>query len=705
MTDNNPIKPIDFTPHEVKESLFSFRLNWWHGAVIGVVLLAAPALFFVLTARSVYVEADPITAAIEIDGGFSIRLGQRYLIRTGTYQITLSNEGYHDTITELQVSEQQAQTHPFILRKLPGVINITTNATTTELSGARVQIDGIDIGPTPLQAALIEPGTRQMRVSLERYLDHGSEIVIEGRSVEQSFTVNLQPAWAIVSLSTEPPGAEVLVDGEQVTGTTPLNLELLQGERNIMLKLSDHKAWQYSLDIIAGEDITLDLIQLEPADGLLFIRSTPGDAGVIIRRNISNGCSQPAPNNTTDDGEFQGLTPLEVALPPDQNHELRFFKNGYQSKCTTVRITSGQERELNMNLHPILASVTIAANPPDANLFINGEPHGTASQVIELMAATQQIEIRKEGYVPYTTEFTPRPGLEQAIRVTLKSEEQARLEQIKPLITTAAGQELKLFYPGAFTMGASRRESGRRPNEIMRDIKLERAFYFGLREISNAEYRLFDAAHNSGTISGSTLNNESQPVVRISWHQAARYCNWLSAQESLEPFYVISGTEVTGTNPDSTGYRLPTEAEWAWVARTDDSGNSLKYPWGNLLPPPENAGNFADVTAQRFLANILLDYNDHYFATAPVASFTPNHHGVYDMAGNIAEWINDFYGTAGNPGNTEVDPLGPDTGQFHIIRGSSWSHGTVTELRLSFRDYGTDPREDLGFRIARYLEN
>ena len=73
------------------------------------------------------------------------------------------------------------------------------------------------------------------------------------------------------------------------------------------------------------------------------------------------------------------------------------------------------------------------------------------------------------------------------------------------------------------------------------------------------------------------------------------------------------------------------------------------------------------------------------------------------MAGNVAEWVHDYYGAAGSVG-IETDPLGPELGQFHTIRGSSWSHGAVTEMRLSFRDFGEEPRDDVGFRIARYLE-
>jgi len=676
----DPIIPIDFTPHEEKGPLVTFKPRLIHFVIGLFLIVSGVAGWFVLTARSVFVEVTPITAEIEISGGLHVRLGQRYLIRTGSYDIRLSNEGYHDTVTQLLVNTDQSQTIPYEMRRLPGKVSIAT----MDLSGARVQIDGVDVGITPLIDIPVEPGEHQMTISLDRYLDYGETIDIEGREVEQRYQASLEPAWAVVSLSTTPPGADVLLDGE-VIATTPVNAEILQGRRDLTLKLAGHKAWQEDFDVIAGEDFTVPLVELEPADGLVFIRSNPSAASVTIG------------------GEFKGLTPLEVALPPGQTHELSFFKSGYHSSRTSIRTEPNQERELNVSLDPELASVSVIAQPEDAELYVNGEFRGLANQTLELMAASQQIEIRKNGFVPYTTEFTSRPGLDQAIRVTLKSLEQARLEQIKPVIATVAGQELKLFYPGAFTMGASRREAGRRPNENLRDIQLERPFYIGFKEVTNAEFRQFSADHSSGTVSGVTLNNELQPVVQISWAQAAAYCNWLSEQEGLPLFYEIDGEDIIGFNPEATGYRLPTEAEWAWVARTDGSGNTLKYPWGDQLPPPENAGNFADITAQNYLGEIMFNYNDNYFATAPVASFIPNHYAIYDMAGNGSEWVHDYYGAVGAVG-VEVDPLGPELGQFHTIRGSSWAHGAVTEMRLSFRDFGEEPRDDVGFRVARYLE-
>tara|TARA_B100001245_G_scaffold155550_1_gene116661 strand:- start:1685 stop:3766 length:2082 start_codon:yes stop_codon:yes gene_type:complete len=679
----DPIIPIDFIPNNEKGPRVTYKFKWVHLLIGAFAIISVTAGWFVLTAKSVFVEIDPITAQIEIEGGFKVRLGQRYLIRSGSYELTLLNDGYHDSVTQLLVSAEQSQTHPFVMRKLPGIISIASDIT----DGARVQIDGVDIGLTPLNGVLVESGDHQMTISKERYLDYRETISVEGRSVVQRYQASLEPAWATVSLSTVPAGADVLVDGE-IFGTTPVNAEILQGRRDLTLKLSGHKAWQDDFDVIAGEDFTIPPVQLEPADGLVFIRSNPSAASLTIG------------------GDFKGLTPLEVALAPGQNHELTFFKNGYHSKKTTIRTQPNQERELNLELDPVLASVSVIAEPVDAELYVNGEFRGLANQSIELMAASQQIEIRKAGYVPYTAEFTSRPGLDQIIRVTLKSLEQARQEQIKPVIATAAGQSLKLFYPSAFTMGASRREAGRRPNENLRDIQLERAFYISYREVSNSEYRLFDSEHSSGIVSGVTLDNEAQPVVRVSWNQGALYCNWLSGQEALPPFYQVNEQdEVVGFNPQSSGYRLPSEAEWAWVARTEGSGNTVRYPWGDQLPPPENAGNFADVTARQYLGEIIFDYDDGYFATAPIGSFAPNQHEILDMAGNVAEWVHDFYGAMGSLGGVEVDPLGPEDGQFHTIRGSSWAHGSITEMRLSFRDFGIEPRDDVGFRIARYLED
>jgi formylglycine-generating enzyme required for sulfatase activity len=122
------------------------------------------------------------------------------------------------------------------------------------------------------------------------------------------------------------------------------------------------------------------------------------------------------------------------------------------------------------------------------------------------------------------------------------------------------------------------------------------------------------------------------------------------------------------------------------------------------MPPAKKSGNYADSNAAGFLGKTIANYNDGFPVAAPIGSFAPNQKGLYDMGGNIAEWVHDYYSVIASSDKTHVDPLGPARGEFHVVRGASWTHGTITELRLSFRDYTDKPREDVGFRIARYLE-
>jgi formylglycine-generating enzyme required for sulfatase activity len=154
--------------------------------------------------------------------------------------------------------------------------------------------------------------------------------------------------------------------------------------------------------------------------------------------------------------------------------------------------------------------------------------------------------------------------------------------------------------------------------------------------------------------------------------------------------------------PFTDGYRLPTEAEWVWAIRYAEQPLPRKFTWGKNWPPPKGSGNFADLNARLLAPSIIPKYDDGYASTAPVGSFEANAIGIFDGGGNVAEWVNDWY-TVPTPGITEpeVDPVGPERGTSRVIRGSSWRHAGITEMRLSYRDYGTDPRVDLGFRIAR----
>ena len=254
-------------------------------------------------------------------------------------------------------------------------------------------------------------------------------------------------------------------------------------------------------------------------------------------------------------------------------------------------------------------------------------------------------------------------------------------------------------------MGASRREAGRRANESQRQVKLKRPFYFSQNEVTNGDFRQFRSSHDSGNTDRSALNGDAQPVVNISWDDAARFTNWLSKQQGLPEAYTEQSGKMAAVMPMNTGYRLPTEAEWAWVARKQGQKTEQRYPWLGRFPPTVKSGNYADERIADTLADTVPGYDDGFRGTAPVASFPAWPKGFYDLGGNVAEWMHDYYAIYPGEANQLVtDPSGPVSGEHRVVRGSSWRHGNITELRLSYRDYSSKPRYDLGFRVARYAE-
>lgn len=656
-------------------------LRWSWFAWAGLAVLAAVALQL-FTARAVRIAVEPAAAAVSLGGSWlAPRFGGRYLLRPGDYEVRAAAEGYVPLSRVITVGDAPSQEFRVVLEKLPGRLVLEAGAATP----LRVALDGVEVPPAADGSYPAAAGSRRLEVTAERYLPFAATVEVEGRGVEQRVAVALTPNWADVTFVSEPPGAEIRAGGTSL-GTTPATVAITAGSAALELRKDGYKPWRQSLTLVAGQKLELPLARLQESDGLLTVTSVPPAAAVTI------------------DGRYRGVTPLEAEVAPEQLHEVIVARPGFDTATRSVRVARRGSAALAVELAERLGVVRVVSDPPGAELWVNGSRRGDTGQELTLPAVAQKIEIRKAGFATFVAEVTPRPGLEQLVEARLLTPEQAVLASAPQAVTTKQGLALRLVGPGALRMGTPRREQGRRPNEGERDVRITRRFYIATREVTNREYREFKPNHTSGAEKYRDLAGAEHPAVMLSWEDAASYCNWLSDRDGLPPAYALKDGTLRLVEPPTTGYRLPTEAEWEWASRYNGGGGARRYPWGEQMPPEPGSGNFADQSARGIVPNVLTAYDDRYPVTAPVGSFRASPLGLYDLGGNAAEWTHDLY-TVYSPGaGAALDPVGATSGQYHVIRGSSWRHASISELRWAYRDFGDQGRLDVGFRVARYAE-
>lgn len=665
-------------------------VRWIISAALALVLiLLCTSAWFVFTARQVIIRIEPQPGDISIQGGIAApKFGGHYLLRPGEYGLTAERRCFQPLEESFTVTDGKSQELIFTMEKQPGLLSFKAHRSDrpkVRLEGAGIFIDGRQIGQTPDTDLEIKAGRRSLEIRADKYQDLKTEIEVDGCGVRQALDLALVPDWSDVAIDSVPQQARLTVNG-QAAGVTPLTIQLPTGEHELVLTAERFKPWRQVITVQANQPRTLDTVRLQPADGILTVRTNPSGANVLLG------------------SKFAGQSPLELKIPADTQHSINIYKAGYEKANRNVKLGSEESKTLTVDLKPQLGVVNFAVQPPDAEIFINGESRGAVPRQMRLIAIEHQIEIKKEGFQPYRTRVTPRPGFPQEIRIRLTNPSGDK-KSPAAIISAKNGYELRLVQPRSFTMGSSRREQGRRSNETLRKIQLQRPFYIGTREVTNKEFRQFSSGHNSGQFKTYSLNQPQLPVVEVTWEQAALFCNWLSAREALPPVYVLKGGKLAAANPVGPGYRLPTEAEWEYCARFNKDEVNLKYPWGNNFPPSPKTGNFADESARDLLSSYLAGYNDGYPVLAPPAKFKANALGLYDLGGNAAEWCHDYYSIyAYDSQKVYKDPLGPEEGKHHVIRDASWRQSGIGELRSSYRDYSDGKRLDLGFRVARYLE-
>ena len=199
------------------------------------------------------------------------------------------------------------------------------------------------------------------------------------------------------------------------------------------------------------------------------------------------------------------------------------------------------------------------------------------------------------------------------------------------------------------------------PENPAHQVRLD-SFFIDKHEVTNADFMKYTKstqARKPRFLDDPDFNNPRQPVVGISWKEAQAYCKW-------------------------KGGRLPTEAEWEKASR---GKRSVIYPWGN--EPPDSTK---------------LNYDEKNRKTTPVGSYEAgkSDYGVYDLSGNAAEWVYDWHLAEFYLFSSKANPLGPEKGQYKVIRGGNWRNN-ASDVDLTYRN-ATVPSvrsSTVGFRCAQ----
>ena len=699
VSDISGEQPTIFEKRQSK-GIFENQTIRYIGFSVSLVVLYFSFYFF--TAKAVKIDIfDDLNGEliaqdsdIKIDGGLfpSFKIGGRYLLRSGESEISIQNEGYVSMSNEtLIIDENESQDRMFDLSRLPGKIVFTTNPGVD----FDLYVDDSEVSKATPETS-ISAGNRKIELRFDRYFPIEKEIFVNGKGEIQEYSFDLDPSWADVSISTEPVDVSIF-NGNERLGNTPSTIQLIQGKNTLSLRKSGYKDYEIQLDIVAQDSVSLESLILSRLDVPLEIMSEPEGASI----NIND--------------EYRGLTPMEIMLEPLVEHKILISKPGYKDINNQLRLdtieslsSKGKNSEvLDYFLEEILGQVSFVGTD-GAKVYRSDDLIGVIPFDIEMISEEQILKVKKDGLVTQEIKMTPNPNYPQKIEVKLLNEEQTVLAAIPKTLKTSQSQEMKLILPGSFVMGTPRRSQGRLSNENERLVEITKPFYIGTKEVTNNEFRAFKPKHTSGAEMFRELSNGMHPTVMVTWSDAAAYCNWLSEKESLVPAYENIDGQYKLKQPITNGYRLPTEAEWEWVSRYNGGAGEQRYPWGDSMPPIEESGNYADESTESLLTNVLKDYWDGYPVTAPSGRFYPNKIGIYDLGGNVAEWVSDYYAVPTRQLRlVEKDPSGPADGTARVIKGSSWRDSSLTKLRFAYRDYGTQGRLDVGFRIARYtdLEN
>jgi formylglycine-generating enzyme required for sulfatase activity len=537
---------------------------------------------------------------------------------------------------------------------------IASLSVTSVPPGAEVSLDGKRIGLTPLQAD-VPTGVHQVTVQHTFYRVYQERLDIRsGDSLQR--LVSLDAGVGELHLLSNPKGAWVEIDGERQTGRTPMRVDLPGGTHEVLIGHAERKSAGRIVEVKADQvnAVNLDL-PMDP-HGTLNVQAKPSDALVELI-----GLEQPyTPRMRLPIGEYG----LRVSKPGFVTQEIRYYLK-YAASAPTVQLV----REF--------GALQLSVSPNDAQVLVafvrNGESR-VETYTSDMQIPVGEFQVRSTAMLYRTLNRNySMTGAGRKLELTLPLMNVEVGAVIKdPLAVGGSAPELVVVPAGSFIMGNDQGPPSERP---ARRVTITQPFAVGRYEVSIADYRLFADSVNREMPHNLKRGDEQWPMHLVSWKDATAYADWLSKQ--------------TGQR-----YRLPSEAEWEYVAR---AGSTTLYGFGDNS---ENVCEYANV-ADQSTGLVYRDWRvanceDGFSRLAPIGSRKPNAFGLFDTSGNVSEWVQECGMPQYRSALSDGSVAGPKGCDSHGHRGGSWD-SSGEELTTPYRNSASSSNQDRGFRLIREM--
>jgi eukaryotic-like serine/threonine-protein kinase len=528
-----------------------------------------------------------------------------------------------------------------------------------------------------------------------------------------------------VRIETDPPGVPLKVVLESKNGHGQLkgvseDIELPPGRHKARLMgstLFDPVVFEFEVE--PNQPVRSETVTLTRSHGTAKIESTPADLEFEVR-----------------DGEKvlrSGKTPQDLILPTGDYSVLFRHPKGVKTETLAV----GRSEVNTARATFITRKIHVTSNPPGAEIFCDGEFQLKADCELELLEGEHEIIAR---YLPWPDtpprkikigdgepepvvfsfenggvkimsrpsgaevflgdklmgRTGPTPYLEEGltpgeVTYTLKlSGYQPQQKKIRIL----PGKTV--FEPVIFEAKPGPRKGDPWENSLGMKFVPVGNVLVGVWPVRVRDYVAYSAETGRPRLTVDFPQDENHPVVRVKWDDAVAFCEWLTEHEIA-----------AGKLEKDQEYRLPTDVEWSMAAGISDEGGATPeqrdgvnrdFPWekSNVpkWPPPANVGNYGDAAFRQATGNSprtgsIAGYHDGFAHTSPVGAFPPNALGLFDLSGNVWQWVADSY-------NADTQK------NWGVLRGGCWATCKPEELRLGYRN--VVPREEsdviFGFRCV-----